>query len=68
MNTSIHYSNIIFKIFLALKLHNMYQHIISAFTFRHKGKTKDFTSNSESHRTTIAHFLNAGNGSKGNKS
>lgn len=69
MNTSIHYSNIIFKIFLVLKLHNVYNHIvikhlmtiiISAFTFGYKGKIKDFANNSENHRTTIAHFLNAG--------
>ena len=46
------YSNVVLKHIISI--------VISAFMLGYKGKTTNFESNSDNHRTTIAHFLNNG--------
>lgn len=67
MNTSIHHSEIIFnklkEINLTQQLSDIaIKHIITImitiFTFGYRGKTVNFETHSENHRTTVAHFLN----------
>ncbi len=66
---SIHHSEAIFKILkkinLTEKLSEVYiSHIITIliaiFSIGYRGKTVDFETHSDHHRTTIAHFLNKG--------
>ena len=69
MDKSIHHSEAIFKILkkinLTEKLSEVYiSHIITIliaiFSIGYRGKTVDFETHSDHHRTTIAHFLNKG--------
>ncbi len=69
MDKSIHHSETIFKMLkkinLTEKLSKVYiSHIITIliaiFSIGYRGKTVDFETHSNHHRTTIAHFLNKG--------
>ena len=69
MDKSIHHSETIFKMLQKINLTQKFSevylsHIISImiaiFSIGYHGKTVDFETHSEHHRTTIAHFLNKG--------
>jgi len=69
MDKSIHHSETIFKMLekinLTQKLSEIYiSHIITiliaVFSIGYHGKTVDFETHSDRHRTTVAHFLNRG--------
>ena len=66
---TIHHSSFIYNQFKKLNLCRSYSNrvinhlmsiLISIFISGYHGKTTDFAKNSHCHRTTIAHFLNAG--------
>ena len=66
---TIHHSSFIYNQFKKLNLCKSYSNwvinhlmsiLISIFISGYHGKTTDFAKNSHCHRTTIAHFLNAG--------
>jgi len=69
MKNIIHESEVIYKCFKEIKLAQIFTRlvikhllaiVIAAFSLGYKGKTVNFARYSPCHRTTVAHFLNAG--------
>jgi hypothetical protein len=69
MKNIIHESEVIYKCFKEIKLPQIFTRkvikhlltiVIAALTIGYKGKTVNFARYSPCHRTTVAHFLNAG--------